>query len=282
MARQAERGQAAGVVRTVALALLLGSAAAAHAAPPPPAPYPDGLPIEVDGYRMDAIYPAYHSWINRNREEALKEAIRDKSSTGLLTYWDTPFTSEIRSYDFGVVRIDSLVRYCTGRRYDNQPPGQCIDRYKYVLIPGKLYDDASVDRKIATSFRAKELAALMKAAGIAPNGDYWSSRMTSLFAVMTDVKAFWSDGAVVHETDTARCPDLKAAIDKLGPLAVAAAKSDTKSWNFAPHGSHSWIRLSAAMPDGQPVTLEGANALYPLAQPLWDAAEKCAPMAEAN
>jgi hypothetical protein len=268
------------VVRALALAFLLVAPAAdhaAHAAPPVPPPYPKDLPAEVDGYRMDRIYPVYHMWLNRNREAALRAALRDTGG-GLLHLWDSPFGSEIRSYDFGVLRIDTVSRYCTGRRYDRQPAGTCTDRYRYAVIPGSPYSNADVDAAIAKSFRTKELAVLMRAAGIAPSADYWNSRVETLFPVLTVPKDFWSPRVVVHSTDSEACPALKTAIAGLGQVSVTAAARDVKSWNFVPHGSHTWVRLSAATADDQPVNLEGSDSLYPLARPLWTAAEQCAPM----
>lgn len=113
MAAEAERRETVRLVRSLALAMVM-MGAAAGAAPPPPAEYPPDLPREVAGYRMEIIYPIYHFWLNRERKEAIVEAVSSPDDWQGLKHWNRVVESEIDSYDFGIVRADRLDRYCAG------------------------------------------------------------------------------------------------------------------------------------------------------------------------
>lgn len=264
-------------------ALVLVSTAAL-AAPPPPALYPRNLPQQVAGYDLPPIYSAYDFWVNRGRKAALTNAIPYESAWQGKHYWGTLVDSELLHYDFGVIRVDRLDRYCAGDWLEDQPPGGCEYRYRYAFVPGSLYSDDDRDQRILESFRPERLTALLSASGWKPVNpqNVWSDeRLIKIFEAHTDLAAFYAPYVEFHEARSSTCPGLRNSVARLDSIELDltpdAIKLDSKSPTFPIHGEQTQIRLTASTSKGARVIIEGAEPLYYLLKPVWAAVERCSP-----
>ncbi|HYC94326.1 MAG TPA: hypothetical protein VEB39_01365 [Sphingomicrobium sp.] len=261
-------------------ALALGGGAAL-AAPPPPPIYPSELPKELNGYDLRPIYQRYHLWVGRGREEALRRAVPHQKEWRGKRNWGEIVFSKINHYDFGVLRVDLLERYCTGDRFRNEPAGDCEHRYRYAFVPGSLYSDASREKLIQQSFRPSELTELLKREGWShpgQNGIWSDSRIIQVFERHTDLAALYRPNVEAHDVAETDCPGLKQSLAGLDQLALTIDPDQQGELEVpAPHGQSTEIRLTATTPAGGRVAIEGSDPLYKLLQPIWDAVETCSP-----
>lgn len=268
------------LVKALALGLSVVGAGA-NAAPPPPPAYPPGLPSEVDGYRMDAIYPIYHFWLNRQRKEAIVAAVSGPATWHGLKRWNPVVQSEVVAYDYGVVRADRLDRYCAGDWVSQTPSGRCEYRYSYALVPGSPWNDVRINTAIVDSFRPADLARRLSAAGWKQGGNDWPDpKLQGVFAAHVDPEKLFAPLVRTTEVDPASCPALGKAIGALGKVTLDLSPDailepvDVMS----PHGALTEVRITAADARGRAMTIVAANPLQAKLAPIWTAVENCAPI----
>jgi hypothetical protein len=270
-------------VRLVAGLLLLAlPGAAALSAPPPPVIYPSDLPRRAGGYDLEPLYAVYYSWISRGRKSALTKALPDQATWQGKHYWGPVVESEILHYDFGVLRMDRLERYCTGQWVAGEPPGTCEFRYRYAFVPGSLYNDEAQDKRIRDSFRPRDLAAAAAKARWKQAGtDPWTNgRLTEIFEGHTDLAAFYQPLVELHDVKSSACPGFSNALAKLDKITLNLSPDGASfaGSDFPVHGQQTQIRLTARSSKGNRLVLEGAEALLPEMEHIWMAVEACAKM----
>ena len=195
--------------------------------------------------------------------------------------WGIVIDSELVHYDFGVIRVDRLEKYCEGDLLDEEPAGGCDYRYRYAFVPGSLYSDEKRDKLILDSFRPRELTERLAKHGIDPSIDLsvWenSARLTPIFGEHADLRAFYSPLVELHEVQASKCPGLRRSLAKFDKIALnlAPAKLGDNRNDFPVHGQQTQIRLTAATLKGGRVTVEGAQPLFYLLEPVWTAVEAC-------
>lgn len=267
------------MVRGLIAIVLAGGTASA--APPAPPIYPAEFPEELGGYSLPSIYQLYHLWVGRGREPALRQAIRHEQDWRGKHHWGSIAFSKVAHYDFGVIRMDLLDRYCSGDALRDEPPGDCEHRYRYAFVPGSLYSDELREKLIRQSFRPTELTDLLRRESWShpgSNGIWSDSRLTQIFERHTDLALLYQPHVEVHDIAEAECPVLKLRLNEFNQLALTLDPENQGKLSVPPpHGQQTEISLMATTPGGGRVTIEGAEPLYGLMKPVWAAAEACSP-----
>lgn len=260
--------------------LLIAMGAAASAAPPPPPEYPRNLPKEAGGFQMESIYPIYHSWLLRQRKEALLAALPNTDEWQERRLWHRIIESEIHSYDFGIIRADRLDRFCEGNWIRDEKPGRCSYRYSYAIVPGSPWNDPALNKAIADGFRPAELAGRLTALNWKPSYSDWGDEtLLVAFAAHVDAKKFYAPMVRVASVSTDACPALGTAIGGLGKVTInLGPDAITRPVDvMAPHGARTEVSLTVANEKGEAVVLKGATPLHDYLAPIWAAIESCAP-----
>jgi hypothetical protein len=186
-------------------------------------------------------------------------------------------SSEIVQSDYGALRVDRLTRYCEGE-VAASTFGACTYRYQYVFMPDRGNDAA---RRAFADFRPKQLTAFLAKEGW--KADYsWKGveKLQQLFARHTNLKAIYEPSLERHDVSSAQCPALEKAIASLKAITISLDQSnfgDGLGEYPAPHGALTQIEITGLGANGQPLTVKGSTALYPVMQPIWDAVESCSP-----
>lgn len=263
----------------LAAVLIAASAAGgvATAAPPPPRIFPSDLPKTLNGYDLPRLLSAYDLWVESSRGAVLKRSLPPEEQWQGKGWRGVLVSSTLMQSDYGALRADELARYCEGA-FLAETAGPCIYRYRFVLV-----DDTKSDlgKRALDSFRPQQLTAFLAKEGWKEDYSLLTrSKLTSLFARHTDLKALYEPALERHDVSSADCPALERAVAGLKSITINLdpAKLGMGLPDFPnPHGAMTQVQLGGVGPNGKPVTLSGGTALHSVLQPIWDAVESCSP-----
>jgi hypothetical protein len=127
------------------------------------------------------------------------------------------------------------------------------------------------------------MAGRLRAAGFAPETDWWMADRARLFATMPSAVPILKDNATLVRLDSRDCPALAQTVEALeGPLLrlkldFLRVGEDATGAPPRPHAVHVVIALRIMVPGSSfPVLLEGSGEMFErLSSPVFDAADAC-------
>jgi hypothetical protein len=250
--------------------------------PPPPVLTPPELEKTYDGYDLRTPYQLWRYWVENQKGPVIEALTAEPDASPDDPVVGRPLIRFRGSGDMGLVVAGDLRAYCRRKLpygFDN-----CRHVMRRVTIP---IDAASygTENPLSTwtrqNFGPERLAARLKAAGFAPDTNWWMADRARMFDGQPSPAEVLRRAAKVERVDTRECAAMAKAIEEMetkridGAVDFWTVGSETRLVPPRPHATR-WLFTVEMLVGGRPVTLESDGAVVdPIIGPVLDAGETC-------
>lgn len=182
---------------------------------------------------------------------------------------------EFRAYgDSGLKMVGDVQMHC------GSAPSDCRYRVRDITIPISPHTDESLARFAEDAFDGETVRENLQAADMPLGANLWHVPNETLFANLPKADAILREGALAVVVDSADCPAVASAIASLEgrtaswPVDLSFVGEDQEVPPPRPHATRFNYKINM-LAEGSFLTLDGNDALWPLVQPVLEAASDC-------
>jgi len=273
------------IATTLAAAMLaLLAAAKAGAQPPPPALTPPELDKLYDGYDLRTPYQLWRFWVEAQKGSVTQALVAEPESLPDEGAFGRPLITFKAFGDMGHFVSGDVRAYCKRKPPYDFDRTSCHHVVRRAFVP---VDAASygAENPLSTwtrqNFGPETLAKRLKAAGLAPDINWWLADRKAMFNQQPSPAEILKSQAKVVRVDSRDCPALAKAI---GDMETKRLTMPVDFWSVGPQSTltpprpHAtrWLYSLDLLVAGQFVTLESDGALVAdIVNPVFDAAYAC-------
>ncbi|KRA74636.1 hypothetical protein ASD89_10035 [Caulobacter sp. Root656] len=269
----------------VALALSLLVVASAPAQPPPPILSPPELDKPYDGYDLRTPYQLWRYWVENQKGPVTEALMAQPDSLPDEGAFGSPLITFKAFGDMGHFLTGDLRAYCRRKPpydFDRDNCHYVLRRATVPVAAASYGTENGLSTWTRQNFGPEKLARHLKAAGFAPDIDWWiAADRQTMFAEQPSPAALLKSQARVVRVDSRDCPALAKAI---GAMETRRLGLPVDFWAVGPKGvldpppphATQWLYVLNLIVAGHAVTVEGDHALMSdIVDPVFKAAQAC-------
>ena len=267
-----------------AVTLSMLSASTSGAQPPPPALTPPELDNPYDGYDLRTPYQLWRYWVEGQKGPVTQALMAEPDTLPDEGAFGRPLITFKAFGDLGHFLTGDLRAYCRRKPPHDFDRDNCHYVLRRAFVPAAAASYGT-ENPLSTwtrqNFGPETLAKRFKAAGVAPDINWWFADRQALFARQPSPAVVLKSLAKVIRVDSRDCPALAKAIDAMEtrrldlPADFWAVGPKGQLVAPAPHATQ-WLYALNLMAAGHAVTVEGDGPqVTDIVNPVFDAAQAC-------
>lgn len=269
---------------TIALLALSAASSAWGQGPPPPILTPPALEKPVEGYDLRTPYQLWRYWVESQKTPVIEALVAQPDASPEAPALGRPLIRFKAHGDMGLVMAGDLRSYCKRTQPYGFDRASCRHVMRRITIPvaaASYGDDNPLSIWTRENFGPERMARHLKAAGFAPDTDWWMSDRTRMFEGQPSPAEVLRQAARIERADSQDCPAMAKAIAEIETKRIDAGVDfwtlgpETKLVPPRPHAAQ-WTIAIEFLVNGRWATLESDGALLdPIVGPVLDAGEAC-------